>query len=269
MNRVLVNAFAVRLQSARSVWRQRISLPSFFAAAIVAICTERVEAKEQNVQHSHVDVVAICTERVEAKHAQPCMEGLFLVAICTERVEAKSGSYTVPVAPAAVAICTERVEAKRGTDTSRLSAYVAICTERVEAKEIKETAITTSDGCNLHGACGGKEQAKWNWRISRRLQSARSVWRQRHREKPSSRPADVAICTERVEAKVFRDKHDFDDSRCNLHGACGGKDHREKLPTCSSVLQSARDVWKVLQYPSTKKPRKFMQTYCIFIHLGV
>ena len=35
------------------------------------------------------------------------------------------------------------------------------------------------------------------------------------------------------------------------------------------ALQSARDVWKTLRHPSTKNPRKFMQTYCIFIHLGV
>ena len=123
--------------------------------------------------------------------------------------------------------------------------------------------------CNLHGACGGKDQL------------SSSV----------SKNVIVAICTERVETKLpvcvlhcarnscnlhgacgGKGQSHMSRSRqacCNLHGACGGKDHREKLPTCSSVLQSARDVWKVLQYPSTKNPRKFMQAYCIFIHLGV
>ena len=35
------------------------------------------------------------------------------------------------------------------------------------------------------------------------------------------------------------------------------------------TLQSARGVWKTLHHPPEKNPRKFMQTYCIFIHLAV
>ena len=162
---------------------------------------------------------------------------------------------------------------------------VAICTERVEAKVVKQGW--------LHD--------------SQLLQSARSVWRQRlFASIPGVRPS-VAICTERVEAKSFAFDYMIRVYSCNLHGACGGKAHgadpaahRPVLQSARSVwrqsmskgfsetlllqsarsvwrqsfsffrmLQSARDVWKVLQYPSTKNPRKFMQTYCIFIHLGV
>ena len=101
----------------------------------------------------------------------------------------------------------------------------------------------------------------------------------------------VAICTERVEAKIIAQRYIPCQYRCNLHGACGGKGpvidattvlaelqsarsvwRQRTAYTClshSPELQSARDVWKVVQYPSTKNPRKFMQTYCIFIHLGV
>ena len=59
--------------------------------------------------------------------------------------------------------------------------------------------------------------------------------------------------------------------------ACEKKQHGGKkggveiiyLIASAFVLQSARAVWKTLRHPSTKNPRKFMQTYCIFIHLGV
>ena len=36
-------------------------------------------------------------------------------------------------------------------------------------------------------------------------------------------PVKVAICTERVEAKVVRLKELPSGMGCNLHGACGGK----------------------------------------------
>ena len=56
--------------------------------------------------------------------------------------------------------------------------------------------------CNLHGACGGKEVFTPLREQKRRLQSARSVWRQRGVMDASIAPATVAICTERVEAKL-------------------------------------------------------------------
>ena len=65
---------------------------------IVAICTERVEAKGAVLHPRHGQrFVAICTERVEAK-LPPLVEILnrTSVAICTERVEAKPMVLTLP-----------------------------------------------------------------------------------------------------------------------------------------------------------------------------
>ena len=102
--------------------------------------------------------------------------------------------------------------------------------------------------CNLHGACGGKGGCPHACQQQKGL---------------------VAICTERVEAKRDDGRFNRARHRCNLHGAYGGKAFWCWLSVFVDLLQYARDVWKVLQYPSTKNPRKFMQTYCIFIHFGV
>ena len=101
---------------------------------------------------------------------------------------------------------------------------VAICAERVEAKRIQES---------------GRMQASWLqsarsvWRQSERasrpspcpcaLQSARSVWRQRGTCGSFSPLVLVAICAERVEAKLFISGDRMATIRCNLRGACGGK----------------------------------------------
>ena len=104
--------------------------------------------------------------------------------------------------------------------------------------------------CNLHGACGGKG-------------------------------TDIKDA-------------DYIESRSNLHGACGGKGRMCTSAAARGTLQSARGVWRQRQdcgchkmaycrcnlhgtcreterhHPSPEKnPRKFMQTYCIFIHLAV
>ena len=55
------------LQSARSVWRQSRLFPVPLFLFVVAICTERVEAKPTDYAHDAQSSVAICTERVEAK----------------------------------------------------------------------------------------------------------------------------------------------------------------------------------------------------------
>ena len=192
-------------------------------AQIVAICTERVEAKIIDYQSAgftescnlhgacggkastydvvaycsrcnlhgacggkdwrlpplcKILIVAICTERVEAKFADDGRQIVKRVAICTERVEAKPVLSTLFI-PKAVAICTERVEAKMVGVNSPVVFQVAICTERVEAKQLPF----------IGSSCTG------------RLQSARSVWRQRH--------VTRNVCLR--------------PSGCNLHGACGGK----------------------------------------------
>ena len=67
---------------------------------------------EEGMDYQAISVVAICTERVEAKKLGTMIKvSEELVAICTERVEAKLESVYTPTLTA-VAICTERVEAK-------------------------------------------------------------------------------------------------------------------------------------------------------------
>ena len=212
------------LQSARSVWRQRLAMLTPLLMQIVAICTERVEAKlPPLVEILNRTSVAICTERVEAKDEPiPPLRAGF-VAICTERVEAKDKSEYDAMTDEQVAICTERVEAKLAMDT----------------------------------ISGG----------SQRLQSARSVWRQRVAGRLSLRAITVAICTERVEAKPMVLTLPPTALCCNLHGACGGKAVSERLPEKGALvaicterveakhfthllfnrfieLQSARSVWR-------------------------
>ena len=145
--------------------------------------------------------------------------------------------------------------------------------------------------CNLHGACGGKERvfdgnqhiallqsarsvwrqsegsiaysppfglqsARSVWRQSGKgrakrrgaggLQSARSVWRQRRRMLSFWTARNVAICTERVEAKLL-----------------------VSLFSIPLVVAICTGRVEDLASSPEKNPRKFMQTYCIFIHLGV
>ena len=166
---------------------------------------------------------------------------------------------------------------KLSTDSTHVlkSAYcilcisaVAICTERVEAKFQRPPNHVTLPRCNLHGACGGKDfvlnhifkcavlqSARSVWRqrqhgrTSKRcvvLQSARSVWRQRRWHFAAFRGTMVAICTERVEAK----------NHSNLDYTV------KRVAICTRRVED-------LASSSEKNPRKFMQTYCIFIHLGV
>ena len=78
------------------------------------------------------------------------------------------------------------------------------------------------------------------------LQSARSVWRQRRWHFAAFRGTMVAICTERVEAK----------NHSNLDYTV------KRVAICTRRVED-------LASSSEKNPRKFMQTYCIFIHLGV
>ena len=146
-------------------------------------------------------------------------------------------------------------------------------------------------GCNLHGACGGKD--------------ADVI--------PTEDEEQVAICTERVEAKSIYFKIRKEKKRCNLHGACGGKDQNHmarlarrscnlhgacggKVPAfctlhglqvvaiCTGRVEAKISHFTPVSFKAVaicaervedlasspeKNPRKFMQTYCIFIHLGV
>ena len=150
----------------------------------------------------------------------------------------------------------------------RISA-VAICTERVEAKNVFARKIC----------------------FSSLLQSARSVWRQSPRRRGSGHQRRVAICTERVEAKVPRHilrrvlralqsarsvwrqrRWHFAAFRGTMVAICTerveAKNHSNLDYTVKRVAICTRRV-EDLASSSEKNPRKFMQTYCIFIHLGV
>ena len=169
--------------------------------------------------------------------------------------------------------------------------FVAICTERVEAKVC--IYVVVIKGGMLQSARSVWRQSDLSCTALRHisLQSARSVWRQRLCEAgfryslplQSARSVWRQRCTSISSVLLI--------NRCNLHGACGGKDADISLhfsfPRCNLhgacggkvvllgayntfyTLQSARGVWKTLHHPPEKNPRKFMQTYCIFIHLAV
>ena len=126
--------------------------------------------------------------------------------------------------------------------------------------------------CNLHGACGGKGTD---------IKDADYI---------ESRSNLHGACGGK--AKSYSLFFSFRSS--NLHGACGGKGRMCTSAAARGTFQSARGVWRQRQdcgchkmaycrcnlhgtcreterhHPSPEKnPRKFMQTYCIFIHLAV
>ena len=151
--------------------------------------------------------------------------GRTAVAICTERVEAKAEAITQNKKTARCNL--HGACGGKGIDgmTSCVIQRVAICTERVEAKGRNCSKRSSSPRCNLHGACGGKVKNVDELQNKAALQSARSVWRQRprpsllHKKRAGCNlhgacggkdynimsaavSCMVAICTERVEAKV-------------------------------------------------------------------
>ena len=100
--------------------------------------------------------------------------------------------------------------------------------------------------CNLHGACGGKVPETRIWKNASMLQSARSVWRQRPsprsctsaatlqsarsvwRQRPSPRSCTSAATLQSARSvwrqRALTNVKPYLPLRCNLHGACGGKD---------------------------------------------
>ena len=162
---------------------------------------------------------------------------------------------------------------QRGRPGARSSkADVAICTERVEAKISIKSPCSRPFGCNLHGACGGKVWEMAHRRTRQGLQSARSVWRQSWITCLATWVSIVAICTERVEAKVFVVV------RADIQAALQSARCVWRQSTSATSLWTAATVAictgraekpNGIIPPTEKNPRKFMQTYCIFIHLGV
>ena len=62
---------------------------------------------------------------------------------------------------------------------------------------------------------------------------------------------------------------DYIESRSNLHGACGGKVHNMPPIRKGGCVAICTGRVEDLASSPEKNPRKFMQTYCIFIHLDV
>ena len=283
-----------KLQSARGVWRQSPSWATKASSASVAICTGRVEAKCYNVwswvTSSRCNLHGACG----GKGTQLCHLYPTRVAICTGRVEAKASALRVSLrtyrcnlhgacggkvstvaqkeVAIRVAICTGRVEAKNANYTFANTFDVAICTGRVEAKAWVEINMRQIEsGCNLHGACGGKDDSRLRRQRLRELQSARGVWRQSETVRRC-----VGACYALQSARgVWRQSlgclaYRIGSICCNLHGACGGKVKRSQerggklhVAICTGRAEKPNGI--ILR----KNPRKFMQTYCIFIHLGV
>ena len=240
----------LRFQSARGVWRQSSDRRKAPSSGGVPICTGRVEAKVYMNLWSNTDPTFQSARGVwrQSQRNLPDFPRP-AVPICTGRVEAKAPTLRTRTILKVVPICTGRVEAKR-SHTHCFSPFgVPICTGRVEAKAVCVHQRQRAERCNLHGACGGK-------------------------------------------AKSYSLFFSFRSS--NLHGACGGKGRMCTSAAARGTLQSARGVWRQRQdcgchkmaycrcnlhgtcreterhHPSPEKnPRKFMQTYCIFIHLGV
>ena len=145
--------------------------------------------------------------------------------------------------------------------------------------------------CNLHGACGGKVCELDVAFAQSPLQSARGVWRQRCTSISSVLLINRCNLHGACGGKGLNPNCSRSALSCNLHGACGGKDNDEIValvsPGCNlhgacGGKVSGEDIHFVnllvaictgrvedLASSPEKNPRKFMQTYCIFIHLGV
>ena len=105
----------------------------------------------------------------------------------------------------------------------------------------------------------------------RRLQSARGVWRQRRLSDSllhSGTLLQSARGVWRQSSKVVVSL--IVQPCCNLHGACGGKVKRSQerggklhVAICTGPAEKPNGIIP------RKNPRKFMQTYCIFIHFDV
>ena len=80
----------------------------------------------------------------------------------------------------------------------------------------------------------------------------------------------VAICTERVEAKFHKGFHFLAIYVAICTERVEAKNTSAPSMLVTPPLQSARGVQRNRTASSPEKnPRKFMQTYCIFIHLDV
>ena len=146
-----------------------------------------------------------------------------------------------------VAICTGRVEAKFRRAfcwSARLRLQSARGVWRQRCTSI--SSVLLINRCNLHGACGGKGL---NPNCSRSALSC------------NLHGACGGKDNDEIVALVS--------PGCNLHGACGGKVSGEDIHFVNLLVAICTGRVEDLASSPEKNPRKFMQTYCIFIHLGV
>ena len=101
--------------------------------------------------------------------------------------------------------------------------------------------------CNLHGACGGKA-AEGHVGCQPRSCNLHGA------------------CGGKGSSGLLSLRHW---RGCNLHGACGGKVSGEDIHFVNLLVAICTGRVEDLASSPEKNPRKFMQTYCIFIHLGV
>ena len=108
------------------------------------------------------------------------------------------------------------------------------------------SSVLLINRCNLHGACGGKGL---NPNCSRSALSC------------NLHGACGGKDNDEIVALVS--------PGCNLHGACGGKVSGEDIHFVNLLVAICTERVEDLASSPEKNPRKFMQTYCIFIHLDV
>ena len=194
------------LQSARGVWRQRVI--HHRSSSVVPLQSARGVWRQRPVMsRQYIEIlVAICTGRVEAKFC--CVNGAFdgggcnLHGACGGKVDATCEAIIAKRCNLHGACGGKDLTSTWGT----MAQSVAICTGRVEAK--LSSHCVTSVSFELQSARGVWRQSPFQratQKPSASLQSARGVWRQR--------------CTSISSVLLI--------NRCNLHGACGGKDNDE------------------------------------------
>ena len=146
----------------------------------------------------------------------------------------------------AVAICTGRVEAKFPAFAEDFAARLQSARGVWRQRCTSISSVLLINRCNLHGACGGKGL---NPNCSRSALSC------------NLHGACGGKDNDEIVALVS--------PGCNLHGACGGKVSGEDIHFVNLLVAICTGHVEDLASSPEKNPRKFMQTYCIFIHLGV
>ena len=145
-----------------------------------------------------------------------------------------------------VAICTGRVEAKFPAFAEDFAARLQSTRGVWRQRCTSISSVLLINRCNLHGACGGKGL---NPNCSRSALSC------------NLHGACGGKDNDEIVALVS--------PGCNLHGACGGKVSGEDIHFVNLLVAICTGHVEDLASSPEKNPRKFMQTYCIFIHLGV